>query len=157
MSRKGSIKKRHLDPDPLYGKQLVAKLINRVMTQGKKPVAEKIVYGAFDIVVKKLKNDNIVSVFETAVSNVKPVVEVRARRIGGATYQVPTEVSEIRGTSLALRWLVVAAKKRGGRTMTEKLAEELMDAYNGRGGAATERENKRKMAEANKAFAHFRW
>lgn len=156
MSRKGSAPKREILPDPVFGKILVSKFINYVMVDGKKYVAEKIVYGAFELIKAKMKAE-AVEVFETAVTNVKPAIEVRSRRVGGATYQVPTEVREERSLALALRWLVSSAQSRSDRTMMQKLAAEIMDAYNEKGGAIGLRENKRKMAEANKAFAHYRW
>ncbi len=156
MSRKGSPSRREILPDPVFNKILVSKLVNYVMRSGKKSVAEKIVYGAFDIIKKQTKLDPV-EVFEQTVDNVRPAVEVRSRRVGGATYQVPMEVRDVRAIALALRWLVNSAQARSERCMKEKLAAEITDAYNNRGGAITMRENKRKMAEANKAFAHFRW
>lgn len=149
-------KKREILPDPLYGNVKVAKLINYVMRRGKKEKARKIVYGAFEIVKEKTKR-NPLEVFDLAIKNVGPLLEVRARRIGGATYQVPMEVKPERKLSLAMRWIVEAAKSKKGRPMTEKLAEELIEASQGKGGAVRKKENVHKMAEANKAFAHFAW
>lgn len=156
MSRRGSISKEDVLPDPVFGKTVITKLVNYAMKGGKKAVAEKLVYGAFDIVRDKEKSDPV-GVFEKAMSNVRPQVEVRSRRIGGATYQVPVEVRDVRSLSLALRWIVDSARSRSEKSMKERLAGEIIDAYNNRGGAITAKENKRKMAEANKAFAHFRW
>ena len=156
MSRRGSVSKKDVLPDPVFGKVMVTKLVNYTMMGGKKSVAEKLVYGAFDIVQSKEKNDPV-AVFEKAMSNVRPQVEVRSRRVGGATYQIPVEVRDTRSISLALRWIVDSARGRSEKSMKERLAGEIIDAYNNRGGAITAKENKRKMAEANKAFAHFRW
>jgi len=147
---------RQVPPDPVYGDVLVAKLINKVMWDGKKTTAQKIVYGAFDIIREKTKKDPL-EVFKQAVENVKPVLEVRPRRVGGATYQVPIEVQEPRRTSLALRWIVEAARARKGRPMKEKLAEEIIAAYNNTGTAIKKKEDTHRMAEANRAFAHYRW
>lgn len=157
MARKGSVKKRDVAPDAVYGRVIISKLINYVMRSGKKSVAEKIVYGSFDLVQKKAKSDDPMGVFDTAMGNVKPGVEVRSRRVGGATYQVPTEVREDRAIALCLNWIVQSAQKRSEKSMEEKLAGEIVDAFNNRGGAVTSRVNKEKMAEANKAFAHYRW
>lgn len=156
MPRKGKVERREVMPDPVYGDRLVSKFINMVMRKGKKSVAEKIVYGAFDLVKERTKEDPL-KVFKKAVENAKPLLEVRSRRVGGATYQVPIEVRPERGLSLALRWLVYYAKIKTGKPMVEKLAEELIDAYNGRGGAVKKKEEVHRMAEANKAFAHYRW
>jgi len=156
MSRRGSISRKEVNPDPLYNSVVVARLINYVMRDGKKSAAEKAVYGAFEVVEKKLKKGGL-EAFEEVVSAVRPSVEVRSRRVGGATYQVPTDVRDERSISLALRWLVSCAAKRSERTMTDKLAAEMMDALNNRGGAMKIKDEKRKMAEANRAFAHFRW
>ncbi|RKQ60368.1 SSU ribosomal protein S7P [Thermovibrio guaymasensis] len=156
MPRKGPVPPREILPDPVYGDKLVAKLINKVMKDGKKSKAEKIVYGAFDIIREKLGEDPL-KVFHKAVENVKPLMEVRPRRVGGATYQVPMEVSERRQMHLALKWLVDAARARSERGMVNKLANEIIDAYNERGGAFKKKEDTHKMAEANKAFAHYRW
>ncbi|WP_456341512.1 30S ribosomal protein S7 [Thermovibrio sp.] len=156
MPRKGPVPPREILPDPVYGDKLVAKLINKVMKDGKKSKAEKIVYGAFDIIREKLGEDPL-KVFHKAVENVKPLMEVRPRRVGGATYQVPMEVNERRQMHLALKWLVDAARARSERGMVNKLANEIIDAYNERGGAFKKKEDTHKMAEANKAFAHYRW
>ncbi len=147
---------RQVPPDPLYNDVLVAKLINKVMWDGKKSIAQKIVYDAFDIIKDKMKKDPL-EVFKQAVENVKPVLEVRPRRVGGATYQVPIEVQEPRRTSLALRWIVAAARARKGKPMKVKLAEEIMNAYNNTGTAIKKKEDVHRMAEANRAFAHYRW
>ncbi|ADU96226.1 30S ribosomal protein S7 [Thermovibrio ammonificans] len=156
MPRKGPVPPREILPDPVYGDKLVAKLINKVMKDGKKSKAEKIVYGAFDIIKEKLGEDPL-KVFHKAVENVKPLMEVRPRRVGGATYQVPMEVNERRQIHLALKWIVDAARARSERGMVNRLANELIDAYNERGGAFKKKEDTHKMAEANKAFAHYRW
>jgi small subunit ribosomal protein S7 len=156
MPRKGPVPPREILPDPVYGDKLVAKLINKVMKDGKKSKAEKIVYGAFEIIREKLGEDPL-KVFHKAVENVKPLMEVRPRRVGGATYQVPMEVNERRQIHLALKWIVDAARARSERGMVNKLANELIDAYNERGGAFKKKEDTHKMAEANKAFAHYRW
>ncbi|WP_457680563.1 30S ribosomal protein S7 [Thermovibrio sp.] len=156
MPRKGPVPPREILPDPVYGDKLVAKLINKVMKDGKKSKAEKIVYGAFDIIREKLGEDPL-KVFHKAVENVKPLMEVRPRRVGGATYQVPMEVNERRQMHLALKWLVDAARARSERGMVNRLANEIIDAYNERGGAFKKKEDTHKMAEANKAFAHYRW
>lgn len=156
LPRKGPVPKREIAPDPLYNNVDVAKLINKVMIDGKKSIAEKIVYGAFDIIREKTKRDPL-EVFYQALNNVMPLVEVRPRRVGGANYQVPIEVRPDRSKSLGLRWLVQYARERQGRSMIEKLAQEIMDAANGTGGAVKKREDTHRMAEANKAFAHYRW
>lgn len=156
MPRKGPVPKREIPPDPVYSNVDVARLVNKVMKDGKKSVAEKIVYTAFDIVREKTKRDPL-EVFYQALNNVMPLVEVRPRRVGGANYQVPIEVRPDRSKSLGLRWLVQYAGGRQGRNMVEKLAQEIMDAANGTGGAVKKREDTHRMAEANKAFAHYRW
>ena len=156
MSRRGSVSRKEVNPDPVYNSIIVARLVNYVMQDGKKSAAEKAVYGAFESLEKKL-NRPAKEVFDEVMQNVRPSIEVRSRRVGGATYQVPTDVRDARSVSLALRWLVVSAKKRAEKTMQDKLAGELMDALNNRGGAIKTKEDKRKMAEANRAFAHFRW
>jgi small subunit ribosomal protein S7 len=156
MPRRGPVPPREIPPDPVYGDKLVAKLINKVMKDGKKSKAEKIVYGAFDLIREKLGEDPL-KVFHKAVENVKPIMEVRPRRVGGATYQVPMEVNERRQIHLALKWIVDAARARSERGMVNKLANELIDAYNERGGAFKKKEEVHRMAEANKAFAHYRW
>jgi len=154
--RKGHIAKRDVLPDPLYNNKVVTKLINNVMLDGKKGIAQKIVYGAFERIAEKTGKDAI-EVFEEAMNNLMPVLEVKARRIGGATYQVPIEVRPDRRQTLALRWLVVYARQRGEKTMQEKLANEIIDASNNTGSAVKKKEDMHKMAEANKAFAHYRW
>ena len=156
MSRRHSAVKRIVLPDAKYNDKVVAKFINNVMEDGKKAVAEKIVYSAFDILAAKTKQDAL-SVFNEAIDNVKPVVEVKSRRVGGATYQVPMEVRPARRQTLGLRWLTAYARARGERTMAERLAGEIMDAANNLGGAVKKREDTHKMAESNKAFAHYRW
>jgi small subunit ribosomal protein S7 len=156
MSRRHSAEKRNVLPDAKFGNKVVAKFINNVMEDGKKAVAEKIVYSAFDIISAKTKQDAL-EVFNTALENVKPVVEVRSRRVGGATYQVPCEVRAERRQALAIRWILAAAVKRSETTMTEKLANELLDAYANKGSAVKKREDTHKMAEANKAFSHFKF
>jgi len=156
MSRRHSAEKRNVLPDAKFGNKVVAKFINNVMEDGKKAVAEKIVYSAFDIISAKTKQDAL-EVFNTALENVKPVVEVRSRRVGGATYQVPCEVRSERRQALAIRWILAAATKRSETTMTEKLANELLDAYANKGSAVKKREDTHRMAEANKAFSHFKF
>lgn len=156
MSRRHSAEKRNVLPDAKFGNKVVAKFINNVMEDGKKAVAEKIVYSAFDIISAKTKQDAL-EVFTTALENVKPVVEVRSRRVGGATYQVPCEVRAERRQALAIRWILGAALKRSETTMTEKLANELLDAYANKGSAVKKREDTHRMAEANKAFSHFKF
>lgn len=156
MPRKGPVPKREILPDPIYGNIVLAKFISQLMWDGKKSLAEKITYGAFDIIQKKT-GKNPLDVFEQAMKNVMPVLEVKARRVGGANYQVPVEVRAERRQALAIRWLVGYSRKRGEKSMTQKLAAELMDAANGTGGSVKKREDTHKMAEANKAFAHYRW
>ena len=156
MPRKGAVPKRDVLPDPVYGNKIVTRFINRVMLDGKKGVAESIVYGAFDICQSTLAKEPI-EIFEQALNNVMPVLEVRARRVGGANYQVPVEVRADRRLTLGIRWMVSYARQRSERTMQERLAGELMDAYNNTGAAVKKKEDTHKMAEANKAFAHFRW
>lgn len=146
-----------LKPDVVYGSKLVSKFINNLMKKGKKSLAEKTLYGALELVKKRLPDKGSLDVLETAVNNVKPLVEVRSRRIGGATYQVPIEVPRKRQLSLAFRWIIQAAKAKKGRPMSQRLADELADACKRQGAAYTKRENTHKMAEANKAFAHFTW
>jgi small subunit ribosomal protein S7 len=148
--------KRDILPDPKYHDQLVAKFVNTMMWGGKKAVAEQIVYGAFDIMQEK-KNDDPVKIFKASLENIKPMVEVRSRRVGGATYQVPQDVRQDRRVALGLRWLISAARDRGEHTMRERIAAELMDAMENRGNAVKKREDTHKMAEANKAFAHFKF
>ncbi|HNQ17646.1 MAG TPA: 30S ribosomal protein S7 [Smithellaceae bacterium] len=156
MPRRREIEKRDILPDPKYNNKLVAKFVNSLLKRGKKSVAESILYGAFDIIEKKVK-EQPVEYFEKAVNNVKPMIEVKSRRVGGSTYQVPTEVLPARRTALAVRWLITSAQERTEKTMREKLAAELIDAANNRGGAIKKREAVHKMAEANKAFAHYRF
>lgn len=156
MPRRGYVKKREVQPDEKYNSTLVTKFINKVMWDGKKTIAEKIVYGAMDIVKEKTKEDPL-KVLQKAVDNVKPLIETRSRRVGGATYQVPVEVLPHRQISVAVRWIVEFARKRSGKSMKEKLAAEILDAYNNRGASVKKREDTHKMAEANRAFAHFRW
>jgi len=156
MPRKGEVKKREVLPDPKYGDRLVAKFINTVMNRGKKSTAEAILYRSLDIVTAKTKEDSL-GVFKRALENARPTVEVRSRRVGGATYQVPVEVRPQRRLSLSMRWLIQAARDRSEKTMEEKLAAELMDAANNRGTAIKKKEDTHRMAEANRAFAHYRW
>ncbi len=156
MPRRGHITKRDVLPDPLYNDKIVTKLINNVMYDGKKSVGQKIVYGAFEILREKTGKDPL-EVFETAMNNIMPVLEVKARRIGGATYQVPIEVRPDRRQALGMRWLIDYARKRGEKTMKERLAGELLDAANNTGSSVKKKEDTHKMAEANKAFAHYRW
>ncbi len=156
MSRRHSAIKRVVLPDAKYGDKVVAKFINNVMEDGKKAVAEKIVYSAFDIIASKTKQEPL-AVFAEALENVKPMVEVRSRRVGGATYQVPCEVRADRRQALAIRWILAAALKRSETTMTDRLAGELLDAYANRGAAVKKREDTHKMAEANKAFSHYKF
>ena len=156
MSRRGNIAKRDVLADPLYNSKMVTRLINNIMYDGKKGVAQKIVYDAFDIVKEKTGNDPLES-FEKALENIMPELEVKARRVGGSTYQVPMEVRPERRETLGLRWLTTYARARSERTMRERLAGEIMDAVNGNGNACKKREDTHKMAEANKAFAHYRY
>ena len=156
MPRRGQIAKRDVLPDPIYNSKLVTRLINNVMLDGKKGIAQKIVYGAFDIVAEKSGKEPL-EVFEAAMENVMPQLEVKARRVGGSTYQVPMEVRPARRETLGLRWITVYSRQRSERTMKERLAGEILDAVNRNGAAAKKREDTHKMAEANKAFAHYRW
>ena len=156
MPRRGKISKRDVLPDPLYNSKLVTKLVNNIMLDGKKGVAQKIVYDAFAIVEAKL-GQNPLETFEAALENVMPVLEVKARRVGGSTYQVPMEVRAERRQTLGLRWMVSFSRKRGEKTMAERLAGEILDAKNSAGGAFKKKEDTHKMAEANKAFAHYRY
>ncbi len=156
MSRKRVISKREILPDSRYNSKLVSKFINTIMRTGKKSVAEKICYGAFDIINAKTGSDPM-KVFKTALENVKPVVEVKSRRVGGATYQVPVDIRTQRRITLAFRWIMGFCKKRGEKSMKEKLAAELMEAANKKGASVKKREDTHRMAEANKAFAHYRW
>ena len=156
MPRKGYIAKREVLPDPIYNSKVVTKLINNVMLDGKKTVAQKIVYDAFDIIKEKTGRDSL-EVFEEALNNVMPALEVKARRVGGATYQVPLEIRPERSQTLGLRWLVQYARKRNEKNMSEKLANEIIDATQGNGGAFKKKEEMHRMAEANKAFAHYKF
>jgi small subunit ribosomal protein S7 len=156
MSRRHSAEKREVLPDPKFGDVVVSKFMNNLMYDGKKSVAEGIVYGAFDQIEGKLKGDPV-KVFHEALDNVRPEVEVRSRRVGGATYQVPVEVRSVRAQALAIRWLIGAARARSELTMVDRLANELIDASNNRGAAVKKREDTHRMAEANKAFSHYRW
>jgi small subunit ribosomal protein S7 len=156
MPRRREVIKREILPDPKYKNALVARFVNNIMKRGKKSVAEGIFYGAMDLIQKRTQEDPL-KLFEKSVNNLKPVIEVKSRRVGGATYQVPTEVRPERRTALAIRWLISYAGERSEKSMQEKLAGELIDAANNRGGAIKKREDVHKMAEANKAFAHYRW
>ena len=156
MPRRGNVPKREILPDPVYNSILVTRLINNVMLDGKKGVAQKVVYDAFDIIEKKLDRSPL-EVFTTAMDNIMPSLEVKARRVGGATYQVPIEVRPERRQTLGLRWLVDYSRKRNEKTMRERLANEIMDAVNNTGASVKKREDTHKMAESNKAFAHYRW
>ena len=156
MPRRGNIAKRDVLPDPVYNSKLVTKLVNRIMLDGKKGTAQKILYGAFEIVEKKT-GEEALEVFGKALSNITPIVELKVRRIGGQNYQVPVEVSKERKITLGLRWLVSYSRNRGEKTMEQKLAAEIIDAANGVGASVKKRDDTHRMAEANKAFAHFRW
>ena len=156
MPRRGSISKRDVLPDPIYGSKLVTRLVNSVMYDGKKGVAQKIVYDAFDIVKEKTGKDAL-EAYQAAMDNIMPLLEVKARRVGGSNYQVPIEVRPERRQTLGLRWLTSYARNRSEKTMKERLAHEIIDAMNGMGGAVKKKDDTHKMAEANKAFAHFRW
>ena len=156
MPRRGRIAKRDVLPDPMYNSKLVTRLINNIMLDGKRGVAQKIVYGAFDI-IKEKTGEQPLDAFEKAMENIMPALEVKARRVGGATYQVPIEVRPDRRVTLGLRWLTTYSRARSEKTMKERLAAEIMDAINGAGSAVKKREDTHKMAEANKAFAHYRW
>ncbi|MCC8934911.1 MAG: 30S ribosomal protein S7 [Rhizobium rhizophilum] len=156
MSRRHSAEKREINPDPKFGDLVVTKFMNAIMLHGKKSVAESIVYGAFDVVQNKAKAEPI-AIFHQALDNVAPHVEVRSRRVGGATYQVPVDVRPERRQALAIRWLITAARKRNETTMVDRLSGELMDAANNRGSAVKKREDTHKMADANRAFSHYRW
>ncbi len=156
MPRRGKATRREIEPDPVYGNETLSRLINKVMYSGKKSVAQRVVYDAVTIIEEKSKKNGVETI-ETAIKNIMPVLEVRPRRVGGATYQVPIEVRPERRMALALQWLVRYARERGERTMTEKLAGELMDAANNTGATIKRKEEMHKMAEANRAFAHYRW
>ncbi len=156
MPRRREVPKREILPDPKYNNKLVGKFMNCLMLEGKKSVAERIIYGAFDIIKDKTGNDPL-KIFKTAIDNVKPAVEVKSRRVGGASYQVPVDIRPNRRMALAFRWLISYSRKRGEKTMREKLASELMDAANNTGATVKKKEDTHRMAEANKAFAHYRW
>jgi small subunit ribosomal protein S7 len=156
MSRRHSAEKREINPDPKFGDVVVSKFMNNVMEDGKKSVSESIVYGAFDLIEKKTRQDPL-AIFHQALENVAPQIEVRSRRVGGATYQVPVEVRTERRQALAIRWLLTATRGRNEKTMTERLSAELLDASNNRGNAVKKREDTHRMAEANRAFSHYRW
>ena len=156
MSRRHAAEKREVLPDPKFGNIVVTKFMNSIMYEGKKSVAESIVYGALDIIEGKTKQ-NPIQVFQQALDNVMPSIEVRSRRVGGATYQVPVEVRTDRRQALGIRWLIIAARERNEKTMTERLSAELLDASNNRGNAVKKREDTHRMAEANRAFSHYRW
>ena len=156
MPRRGNVPKRDVLPDPVYNSKVVTKLINQIMYDGKRGTAQNIVYSAFNIMSEKLQKDAM-EIFEQAMNNIMPVLEVKARRVGGANYQVPIEIRPERRQTLAIRWLVISTRKRSEREMSAKLAAELMDAYNNAGGAVKKKEDTHRMAEANKAFAHFRF
>lgn len=156
MPRKGPVPRREVLPDPIYGSRLVARFINRLMHSGKKGVAEKILYRSLEQLAEKV-SDEPLKAFEKALDNVKPQMEIKSRRVGGATYQVPMEVRPDRQVSLCIRWLILNARSRGEKGMISKLSAELVDAFNNRGGAVKKKEDTHRMAEANKAFAHFRW
>jgi small subunit ribosomal protein S7 len=156
MSRRHKADKREVNPDPKFGEIVITKFMNAVMKQGKKSVAERIVYGAFERMETKSKS-NPVQLFHQALDNVMPAVEVRSRRVGGATYQVPVEVRTVRRQALGIRWIISAARDRNEKTMTERLSAELLDASNNRGNAVKKREDTHRMAEANRAFSHYRW
>jgi small subunit ribosomal protein S7 len=157
MSKKFTASSQQLKPDPKYNNKLVAKFINCLMWDGKKSTAQRVFYDAMEIVNKKINDSEPIDVFEKAINNVKPLIEVRSKRVGGASYQVPMQVNAKRRQSLACRWILASARSKKGKPMCERLASELIDAYNEQGGAMTTRENVHRMAEANKAFAHFAW
>jgi small subunit ribosomal protein S7 len=157
MSRRRTVERRPIDPDARFNSVLVAKFTNGLMERGKKTVAQRIFYDAMDTVQDKVKDDDPLTIFEGAMENVRPRVEVKSRRVGGATYQVPMEVRQTRRNALAIRWIINFSKSRSGKSMAEKLAAELIDAYNNRGSAVKKKDDTHRMAEANKAFAHYRW
>ena len=157
MAKRFTASSQQLKPDPTYNSKLVSKFINCLMWGGKKSVAQRVFYDAMEVISKKMKDVQPLEVFETAVNNVRPLIEVRSKRVGGASYQVPMQVSSKRQQSLAFRWILESARGKKGKPMCQRLASELLDAYDGRGGAMTTRENIHRMAEANKAFAHFAW
>jgi small subunit ribosomal protein S7 len=156
MSRRHSAEKREVNPDPKFGNVILTKFMNSVMYDGKKSAAETIVYGALELIEAKIKQGPL-PIFEQALENVMPTIEVRSRRVGGATYQVPVEVRSVRRQALGIRWIITAARERNEKTMTERLSAELLDASNGRGNAVKKREDVHRMAEANRAFSHYRW
>ncbi|MBI5417264.1 30S ribosomal protein S7 [Candidatus Poribacteria bacterium] len=156
MARKKIVIKREFLPDPRYGNELVTRLVGHLMIQGKKSLAERIIYSAFDVVAEKTQKDAI-KVFKQALENVKPLLEVKSRRVGGSTYQVPIEVKPFRRVTLAMRWILLYSRERSGKNMEEKLAAEIIDAFNNTGASIKKKEDMHKMAEANKAFAHYRW
>jgi small subunit ribosomal protein S7 len=156
MSRRHSAEKREVNPDPKFGNIILTKFMNSVMYDGKKSAAETIVYGALELIEAKIKQGPL-PIFEQALENVMPTIEVRSRRVGGATYQVPVEVRSVRRQALGIRWIITAARERNEKTMTERLSAELLDASNGRGNAVKKREDVHRMAEANRAFSHYRW
>lgn len=155
--RRNAAPKRQVLPDPKFHDRAVTKFVNNLMVDGKKSTAEAILYGAFDIVEERTKGESPVEIFKAAIDNVRPAVEVKSRRVGGSTYQVPVEVRPDRQTALAMRWVITAARHRGERTMRERLANELLDAANNRGSAVKKKDDTHRMADANKAFAHYRW
>jgi len=157
MAKKFTASSQGLTPDPVYKSKLAAKFINCLMLDGKKSIAQRVFYDAMDIVTKKVDDADALEMFEKAINNVKPLIEVRSKRVGGASYQVPMQVNAKRQQSLAFRWILASARGKKGKPMCQRLASELYDAYNGQGGAMTTRENVHRMAEANKAFAHFAW
>ncbi len=157
MPRRRVIEKRPINPDPRFKSVLVSKFTNGLMERGKKSLAQRIFYDAMDVITEKMKDEDALTVFEEAMGKVRPRVEVKSRRVGGATYQVPMEVRQTRRNALAIRWIIDFAKSRSGKSMSEKLAAELMDAYNDRGASVKKRDDTHRMAEANKAFAHYRW
>ena len=156
MSRRRKAERREINPDPKFGNLVVSKFMNSIMYEGKKSVAETIVYGALEMIETKTKQGPL-PIFEQALENVMPTIEVRSRRVGGATYQVPVEVRTVRRQALGIRWIITAARERNEKTMTERLSAELLDASNGRGNAVKKREDVHRMAEANRAFSHYRW
>ena len=157
MSRRRRVAKEETPPDPRYNNRLVQKMINMFMMDGKKSISERVIYSAFDMLKKSSGSNDVMTVFNKAIENVRPHVELKARRVGGATYQIPIEVRHDRGMSLALRWLRIAARSRRGAPMSKRLSDELMSAYKGEGAAVRKKEDTHKMAEANRAFAHYRW
>jgi len=157
MSRRRRAESRKIEPDPVYNSDVLAKFINKIMLKGKKSVARRIVYNALDIFNQRIKADNALEAFEQALENAKPSLEVKSRRIGGATYQVPIEIASHRRIALAMRWIIMHSRKKAGRSMEERLANELTDCYNNQGTTIKKKEDTHRMAEANKAFAHYKW